>query len=127
MRARVRPCLSVDVEDERVGRYPDERIGDHMRMLGEKERGQYGAGAGTLYVGGAHPVEERGAIVAGHADDDSPVEREDARGRTIRCLKTWHDRIKILQLGDVAYRGEEPDPNPFSPALEGKANRNVGI
>ena len=58
-----------------------------MRMLGEKQRGQDGAGAGAVYVGGAHPVEERGAIVAGHADDDSRVEGEDARGRTIGCVE----------------------------------------
>src|ERR1700693_6382092 len=110
MLARARPCLSVGVEDERFGRYPDGRIGNHMRMLGEKERGQYGAGAGALYVGGAHPVEERRAIVPGHADDNSPVEREDARVRTIGCLEMWHDGIKILQLGNVAYCGKKPNP-----------------
>src|ERR1700730_11684602 len=104
MRAGTRPCIGVNVEDERVGRYPDERIGDHMRMLGEKERGQYGAGAGVLYGRGAPPVEERGRIGRGNADKVSPVERGDRRGRAIECLKTWHDRIKIPQLGDVAYR-----------------------
>ena len=71
-------------------------------------------GLGALYVGGAHPVEERGAIVAGHAHDDSAVEDEHARrvydrivcgveggiggcrrARTIGCFEMCHDRIKI--------------------------------
>src|ERR1700722_11113298 len=108
MRAGARPRVGVDVEDERIRRHPDERIGDHVRMLGKKERGQDGAGAGAPYVGGANPVEERRATVAGHADEDSAAEREDARVRTIGCLEMRHDRIKILQLGDVAYRGETP-------------------
>src|SRR6202162_2572833 len=110
MRAGVRPCLGVDVEDERVRRHPDERVGDYVRMLCKKERWQDDAGAGALYVGGAHPVEERRAIVAGHADEDSPVEEEDARVRAIGCLEMWHDGIKILQLGNVAYCGKKPNP-----------------
>ena len=80
---RARPCFGVDVENERVGGHPDETIGDYVRMLGEKQRGQDSAGASDLYVGGSHPVEERRAIVAGHADEDSRVEGEDARGRYI--------------------------------------------
>jgi hypothetical protein len=70
-------------------------------------------------------VEERGAIVAGHAHDDSAVEDEHARrvydrivsgveggrigggsGRawTISCFEMCHDRIKILA-------GATPAPN----------------
>ena len=123
MRAGALPCVGVYVENERIRRHPDKRIGDHVRMLGEKERGQDRAGASALYVGGAHPVEERRAIVAGHADEDSPVEGKDARIRTIGCLEMWHDRIKILQLGGAAYRsvagGETPRWRLPSTELEG--------
>ncbi len=90
MLVRARPRFGVDVEDERVGGHPDESVGDYVRMLGEKQRGQDSAGLRAVYVGGAHPVEERGAIVAGHADEDSRVEGEDARGRRIDGIGMRH-------------------------------------
>ena len=105
MCARARPCVGVEIEQERVGGHPDEGVGDHVRMLGEKQRGQDGAGAGALHVGGAHPMEERGAVIAGHADDDSRVEGDDAGARAIGCFGMCHSRIKILESARVAYRG----------------------
>jgi len=124
MRPRARPRTGVDIEHERIAGHPDERVGDHVRVLGQKHRGQDGTGAGAGYVGGAHPVEERGAIVAGHAHDDSAVEDEHARcaydrivsgvesgriggsdcgrGRTISCFEMCHYRIKIAGVTPCA-------------------------
>src|SRR5260370_23632525 len=85
-------------------------------MVGEKKRGEDDAGLRAVYVGGAHTVEERRAIVAGHAHEDSRVEREGARSRTIGCVEIRHSTIKILESSGGAQR----------PALAGGARAPAG-
>ena len=59
-------------------------------------------------------MEERGAIIADHADDDPGVEGDDASARPIGCFEMCHSRIKIPESARVAYReGQTPESRVF--------------
>ena len=50
-------------------------------------------------------MKERGAVVAGHADDNPRVERDDTGARPIGWFEICHSRIKIPESARIAYRG----------------------
>ena len=73
-----RPGGQIGFKGERAFLEPDEGVADDVGMLGEKQRGNDIAGMRALHIGTAHPMEERGPIVAAHAHDHAIVEQAEA-------------------------------------------------
>src|SRR6266849_1515981 len=86
MRTGTRPCVAVNVEKQRVVGRPYEAIGDHVRMLCKEQRWYNRTGGEPFDVVAAHPVQERDAVVADHADDDSVGENAYGDGRGERLI-----------------------------------------
>ena len=66
-----RPRSRIGLNGESLVLEPDEEVAKNLGMLGEKQRRQDISSAGALYIGTAHPMEERHAIVTGDPHDDA--------------------------------------------------------
>jgi len=70
MRARLRPHLAVDLDQERIiFRGKDQKVANYMGMFGEKKRRQNHAGRHSLDIGAAHPMHERYMVIAANPHD----------------------------------------------------------